>query len=337
MSAAIKAVAAKTAKMTACALASGLAASLSAASLAQTSEGAHAPRWQLNMPEGVTALSREVYELHMLVFWVCVAIGVLVYGLMAVSMVLHRRARGVKPAQFHDSLRLELLWTIVPAGILVALFIPSMVTLAKIYDNSDSDLDILVTGYQWKWEYHYLGDDNDFKFLSTLRTSDSEMRGKTPKGEYYLLDVDKPLVIPVHKKVRFLITAKDVLHAWWVPDFAVKQDAIPGFINEAWVRVDTPGVYRGQCTELCGKDHGFHADRRACGAPRRVHRMARPPARRRRARTRAGRSTLQLDRARRARSGRLRDALRQLPPAHRARHSRRLPGADRRAHCPPDR
>ena len=257
MSAAIKAVAAKTAKMTACALASGLAASLSAASLAQTSEGAHAPRWQLNMPEGVTALSREVYELHMLVFWVCVAIGVLVYGLMAVSMVLHRRARGVKPAQFHDSLRLELLWTIVPAGILVALFIPSMVTLAKIYDNSDSDLDILVTGYQWKWEYHYLGDDNDFKFLSTLRTSDSEMRGKTPKGEYYLLDVDKPLVIPVHKKVRFLITAKDVLHAWWVPDFAVKQDAIPGFINEAWVRVDTPGVYRGQCTELCGKDHGF--------------------------------------------------------------------------------
>ena len=220
-------------------------------------EGAHAPRWQLNMPEGVTAISREVHDLHMLVLWVCVAIGVLVYGLMAVSIVTHRRSKGAKPAQFHDNLRLEWLWTIVPAAILVALFVPSMVTLAKIYDTSDSDLDILVTGYQWKWEYHYLGEDNDFKFLSTLRTPDAEMRGRMPKGEYYLLDVDRPMVVPVNRKVRFLITAKDVLHAWWVPAFAVKQDAIPGFINEAWVRVETPGVYRGQCAELCGRDHGF--------------------------------------------------------------------------------
>ncbi len=225
--------------------------------LAAQQQGVHAPRWQLNMPEGVTAISREIYNLHMLVFWACVAIGVLVYGLMAVSMVLHRRSVGHKAADFHDNVRLEWLWTIVPAIILIALFVPSMFTLAKIYDTSDSDLDILVTGYQWKWEYNYLGEGNDFKFLSTLRTPDAEIRGQAPKGEYYLLDVDNPVVIPVGQKVRFLITAKDVLHAWWVPDFAVKQDAVPGFINEIWVRAEEPGVYRGQCAELCGKDHGF--------------------------------------------------------------------------------
>jgi len=214
-----------------------------------------AQRWQVNMPVGVTEVSRNVYDLHMLIFWICVAIGVVVFGVMFYSMIMHRKANGVKPAAFHESTTIELIWTIVPALILIGMAVPATSSLIKIYDTSEADLDIKIVGYQWKWEYEYLGEE--VSFFSNLSTSQDEILGRAPKGEHYLLEVDEPLVIPVNKKVRFLITANDVLHAWWVPALAVKKDAIPGFINDAWAIVEEPGIYRGQCAELCGKDHGF--------------------------------------------------------------------------------
>ncbi len=214
-----------------------------------------AQRWGVNMPVGVTDVSREIYDLHMLIFWICVAIGVVVFGVMFYSMLMHRKSVGYEPAQFHESTALELAWTIVPAIILVLMAWPATVSLIKIYDTSEADLDIKVVGYQWKWEYEYLGEE--VSFFSNLSTSQDEIYGRAPKGEHYLLEVDEPMVIPINKKVRFLITAEDVLHAWWVPDLAVKRDAIPGFINDAWTIVKEPGTYRGQCAELCGKDHGF--------------------------------------------------------------------------------
>ena len=223
---------------------------MSAGSLA--AEGA---RSSVNMPVGVTAVSQELYQLHMIAFWICVAIGIVVFGVMFYSMYTHRKSRGVIPSTFHESTTLEFLWTIVPFLILMGLAIPATSTLIKIYDTEDADLDVLITGYQWKWKYEYVG--KDVSFFSNLLTPREEVYGQAPKGEYYLLDVDKPLVIPAGKKVRFLVTAADVIHSWWVPEFGVKKDAIPGFINETWTRVDQPGVYRGNCTELCGKDHGF--------------------------------------------------------------------------------
>lgn len=214
-----------------------------------------AQRWGVNLTRGVTDVSREVYDLHMQIFWICVVIGVVVFGVMFYSMLMHRKANGVKPSQFHESTALELLWTIAPAVILVAMAWPATSSLIKIYDTSEADLDIKVVGYQWKWQYEYLNED--VSFFSNLSTSQDEIYGRAPKGEHYLLEVDEPLVIPINKKVRFLITANDVLHAWWVPDLAVKRDAIPGYINDAWTIAEEPGVYRGQCAELCGKDHGF--------------------------------------------------------------------------------
>ena len=214
-----------------------------------------AQRWGLNMTQGVTAVSREIFDLHMLIFWICVWIGVIVFGIMFYSMIMHRKSNGVEPAKFHESTAVELAWTIIPAIILVLMAIPATSSLIKIYDTSEADIDIKVVGYQWKLQYEYLGED--VSFFSNLSTSKDEIYGLAPKGEHYLLEVDEPLVIPVNKKVRFLITANDVLHAWWVPDLAVKRDAIPGFINDAWTIVEEPGTYRGQCAELCGKDHGF--------------------------------------------------------------------------------
>lgn len=214
-----------------------------------------AQRWGLNMTQGVTAVSREIFDLHMLIFWICVWIGVIVFGVMFYSMIMHRKSNGVEPAKFHESLTLELAWTILPAIILIGMAYPATTSLIKIYDTSEADLDIKVVGYQWKWQYEYLGEE--VSFFSNLSTPKDEIYGLAPKGEHYLLEVDEPLVIPTNKKVRFLITANDVLHAWWVPDLAVKRDAIPGFINDAWTIVEEPGVYRGQCAELCGKDHGF--------------------------------------------------------------------------------
>lgn len=211
------------------------------------------------MTKGVTEISRQVYDLHMIFFIVCVIIGVLVFGTMILSMLIHRKSLGVKPATFHENTTLEYLWTIVPIIILIAMAIPATTTLRDMYDAGDSDVDIEVRGLQWKWQYTYLSDDpaDEVKFVSNLSTPREEIDNLADKNEFYLLEVDEPLVIPINKRVRFLITSEDVIHAWWVPDFAVKKDAVPGFVHEAWTVVDEPGIYRGQCAELCGKDHGF--------------------------------------------------------------------------------
>ena len=211
--------------------------------------------WQLNMTAGVTEISRAVFDLHMIIFWICVAIGVVVFGIMFWSIFYHRKSRGAKAHHFHENTTVEVIWTLIPFFILIAMAVPATATLIKMYDPSDADIDIQVTGYQWKWRYQYLGEDIDF--FSNLTTPKEQINDQQNKGEHYLLEVDNPLVIPAGKKVRFLLTSADVIHSWWVPAFAVKKDAIPGFINEAWTRVDTPGIYRGQCAELCGKDHGF--------------------------------------------------------------------------------
>lgn len=215
---------------------------------------AHAD-WTVNLTKGVTEISREIYDLHMVIFWICVVIGLIVFGIMLWSVVYHRKSRGAKAHNFHESLVVEIAWTVVPFIILIAMAVPATATLIKMYDNTEADLDIQVTGYQWKWRYQYLAEDIDF--FSSLSTPREQINNTQEKSPDYLLEVDNPLVIPVGKKVRFLLTANDVIHSWWVPEFAVKKDAIPGFINEAWVIVDKPGVYRGQCAELCGKDHGF--------------------------------------------------------------------------------
>ena len=212
-------------------------------------------RWGVNMTQGVTPVSRDVYGLHMDIFWWCVGIGVVVFGVMFYTMIVHRKSNGARAANFHESTTLEIIWTIVPFLILIVMAIPATKSLLKIYDFTESDMDIVVTGYQWKWKYEYLGED--VSFFSNLSTSRDEIENRAPKGPNYLLEVDEPLVIPVQKKVRFLVTANDVIHAGWVPDLAVKHDAIPGYINESWTYVDEPGTYRGQCAELCGKDHGF--------------------------------------------------------------------------------
>ena len=211
--------------------------------------------WTTNMTPGATEVSRSVFDLHMTIFWICVVIGVVVFGAMIWSMIIHRRSTGQEPAHFHESTTVEILWTVVPLLILVVMAVPATKTLINIYDSSESDLDIRVTGYQWKWHYKYLG--QDVEFFSNLTTPQAQINNQEAKGENYLREVDNPLVIPVDAKVRFLITSADVIHAWWVPAMAVKKDAIPGFINESWTRMDTPGIYRGQCAELCGKDHGF--------------------------------------------------------------------------------
>lgn len=226
-----------------------LGAGLAAASLA--AEAA----WTVNMSPGGTPVSRSVFDLHMTIFWICVVIGVLVFGTMFWSMLRHRRSQGHQEAQFHEKTWVEVLWTIVPFVILVLMAVPATRTLLAIYDPSEPDLDIQVTGHQWKWHYKYLG--QDVEFFSTLATPGEQIYNQAAKGEHYLLEVDNPLVLPVGAKVRFLVTAVDVIHSWWVPALAVKKDAIPGFVNEAWTRIDRPGIYRGQCAELCGKDHGF--------------------------------------------------------------------------------
>lgn len=226
---------------------------LAAPVLAQSveSEG----RSDLNLRAGVTDISGQVYDLHMLMFLVCVGIAVVVFGVMFVSMFLHRKSRGAKPANFHESVKVEIAWTVVPFIILILMAFPAANTLIAMEDTSEADMTVLVTGSQWKWHYKYM--DSDVEFYSTLATQQEQINNKFAKGENYLLEVDRPLVIPTGQKVRFLITSDDVIHSWWVPDFAVKKDANPGFINEAWTNVKEPGVYRGQCAELCGKDHGF--------------------------------------------------------------------------------
>jgi cytochrome c oxidase subunit 2 len=216
--------------------------------------------WDLNLRVGVTELSREIYGLHMLILWICVAIAVAVFGVMIYSIVAFRKSQGAVAAKFDHSTQAEIIWTLIPAAILVAIAIPAARTLVRIDDTSGSEMTVMVTGYQWKWHYEYV--DQGVSFFSTLaRTSDAARQvgsGIAPGSvENYLLEVDNPLVVPQGRKVRVLVTATDVIHAWWVPDFGMKKDAIPGYVNEMWFRADEPGVYRGQCAELCGRDHGF--------------------------------------------------------------------------------
>ena len=215
-------------------------------------------RWQVNITPGVTEVGAKIYDVHMFVFWICVVIGVVVFGIMFYSVFAYRKSRHSEPATFHENTKLEIAWTVVPFILLIIMAVPATKTLIDIYNTDDADLDILVTGYQWKWKYEYINPDGDnVSFFSNLLTDKAEIGNSADKGSNYLIEVDEPLVIPVDKKVRFLVTANDVLHAWWVPALAVKRDAIPGFINEAWTKATETGVYRGQCAELCGRDHGF--------------------------------------------------------------------------------
>ncbi len=211
--------------------------------------------WQLNMFKGVTPISQDIYALHMIAMWVCAAIGLVVFGIMIYALINHRKSRGYTPASFHDNTRLEIIWSIIPFLILVGLAIPATRILMHLEDNADADVTIKVVGYQWKWQYQYL--DEGIQFFSNLKTPYAQIQNKEAKSPWYLLEVDKPLVIPVNKKVRFLVTSNDVIHSWWVPELGVKRDAIPGFMHEAWAKVEKPGIYRGQCAELCGVNHAF--------------------------------------------------------------------------------
>ena len=208
-----------------------------------------------NMPVGVTEVSEEIFDLHMLIMWICVWIGVVVFGIMFWSLWKYRKSSGAIAAKFDDHYWLEIGWTIAATIILVGMAIPSTSVMIKAYDDTEGDINIMVTGYQWKWQYTYL--EEGVSFFSNLATSQEEIDNALPKGEFYLSEVDEPLVIPINKRIRFLITGNDVIHSWWVPDFAVKQDAVPGFINTAWTNVPKPGIYRGACTELCGLKHAF--------------------------------------------------------------------------------
>lgn len=216
---------------------------------------AAADHWQLNMFEGVTPLSKDMYYLHMLAIAVCAVIGVVVFGIMIYSLIHHRKSVGYKPATFHDNTRLEIIWSIIPFLILVGLAIPATRVLIRMNDTDRSAVTVKIVGYQWRWQYQYL--DQGISFFSNLSTPYDQIHNKKPKGEWYLLEVDKPLVLPVNKKIRFLVTSNDVIHSWWVPELGIKRDAIPGFMYEAWAKIEKPGTYRGQCAELCGINHGF--------------------------------------------------------------------------------
>jgi len=203
-------------------------------------------------------VARDVYDLHLIILGICVVIFVGVFGVMLYSIINHRKSVGHKAAHFHENTTVEIIWTIIPLCVLVLMMIPATKTLLTMRDASSPDMTIKVTGYQWKWGYEYLqGEGEGIRFYSTLATPREQIEGQAAKGQNYLLEVDNPVVVPVGKKVRVLTTAQDVIHSWWVPALGVKQDANPGFIRDTWFKADTPGVYRGQCTELCGKDHGF--------------------------------------------------------------------------------
>jgi cytochrome c oxidase subunit 2 len=209
----------------------------------------------LNFPKPVTPVAHKILDLHNMIMLICFAIFVLVFGVMFYAIFAHRKSRGHKAATFSHNNTIEVVWTVIPFLILVGMAVPSAATLIDMYDTSKSDLTVKITGYQWKWKYEY--PDQDVSFFSTLSTPRDQIENKEKKGEHYLLEVDNPVVVPVGKKVRFVLTANDVIHSWWVPQLGVKKDAIPGFVNETWARIDEPGTYRGQCAELCGKDHGF--------------------------------------------------------------------------------
>ena len=217
-------------------------------------------RWQLNMGEGATKTARIAYESHMIVFTICVVIGVIVFGAMAWSMFRFRKSKGAVAAQFSHNTKAEIVWTLIPVLILIGLAWPATRNLIRMYDTRDAEMTVKVTGYQWMWKYEYMGEGVSYTSRLARKSDDIRQSGRSPDAKVdanYLLEVDHPLVLPVGTKVRFVVTADDVIHAWWVPALGWKQDAIPGIINEAWASIDQPGIYRGQCAELCGKDHGF--------------------------------------------------------------------------------
>ena len=211
--------------------------------------------YALNLQAPVTRVAHEIYDLHTLVLLVCLAIFVVVFGFMFYSLYKHRKSVGHQAVQFHEHKALEIVWTVIPALILIGMAYPATKTIFTMKDVSDSDMSIKVTGHQWKWEYEYMGEG--VRFISNMATPQDQIDNKAEKTANYLLEVDNAMVVPTGKKVRLLMTADDVIHSWWVPQFGVKQDAIPGFIKEAWINVDKPGTYRGQCAELCGIHHGF--------------------------------------------------------------------------------
>ncbi len=217
--------------------------------------GAAQAAYDLNLRAPKTEIASQIYSLHMLIMYVCIAIFILVFGVMFYSIYKHRKSVGHQAVQFHEHHLLEVVWTIIPALILIGMAVPATRTIFAMKDTAAADMTVKVTGQQWKWEYDYI--DKGVKYISTLSTTQDQIDNKAEKTENYLLEVDNPMVVPVGKKVRVLVTATDVIHAFWVPAFGIKQDAIPGFIKEVWFKVDEPGVYRGQCAELCGKAHGF--------------------------------------------------------------------------------
>lgn len=212
--------------------------------------------YSLNMTRGVTEISRNIHHLHMTIFWICVGIGAMVFSVMFYAIIRHRKSSGRPAANFHDNTLVEVVWTLIPFVILILMAIPAAHLLIKMHDTqNDSDISIKIVGHQWFWEYEYLGEG--VRVISRLSTPQDQIKNRDIKNEHYLREVDNPIVVPLHKKIRFLTTANDVIHSWWVPDLGVKKDAIPGFINEAWARIETPGIYRGQCAELCGALHGY--------------------------------------------------------------------------------
>ena len=236
------------------------AGALLAAPALAWAQSADPQRWQLNMGRGVTATSQNAYDAHMIALWVCVVIGAIVFIAMGWAMFKFRKSKGAVAAKFSHNTTAEVIWTVIPVLILLAMVWPATAKLIAMYDTRDAEITVKVTGYQWMWKYEYLGED--VAFTSRLdRKSDqirqSKVDARNANHPHYLLDVDNQLVLPVGTKVRFVLTADDVIHAWWVPALGWKQDAIPGIVNEAWAQIEKPGVYRGQCAELCGKDHGF--------------------------------------------------------------------------------
>ena len=211
--------------------------------------------WGMNMTQGVTPLSHMVYKLHMTIFFVCCCIGVVVFSVMIYAIVKHRKSVGHKAATFHHNTMFEIVWPVIPFLILISMAWPATKVLIKMNDFSDSDMTVKVVGYQWKWQYEYL--DEGIKFFSNLGTSWDQVNNKKAKKKHYLLEVDNQLVLPIKKRIRFLTTSNDVIHSWWVPDLGFKRDAMPGFINEAWAYIEKPGIYRGQCAELCGVNHAY--------------------------------------------------------------------------------
>jgi cytochrome c oxidase subunit 2 len=210
---------------------------------------------EYNLQPPVTPVATQIFDLHTYIMWICAVIFVGVFSVMFYSIYAHRKSKGHAAAQFHENTVVEVVWTVIPFLILLFMAFPATKTVLAMKDASAPDMTVKVTGYQWKWSYDYL--DDGFGFYSNLKTPYVQIHGQEPKGEHYLLEVDQPMVVPAGKKVRLLITANDVIHSWAMPAFGIKQDAIPGFVRDAWFKAEQPGIYRGQCSELCGKEHGF--------------------------------------------------------------------------------